>query len=784
MKDNMEPMFADAAKQRDNTIDIRGIFLRIREYWLFILVCVVVSMLCGYFYLRYTTPKYIADAKVLIKTGQKDAANGALLEELGVHGSNTNAQNEVEVFRSRILMRRVVDGMHLNIAYYVPGKIQTTSLYDDAPFRMVPLFNDSSIKSSHIYKIHRQGIDYTITEGSKNWNVRLGDSATISVGTVRIESNPFSGHLYDNTNDFKVIVFPPEDIVDAYLGGLVVDLINKQGNIITLSLKDAIPRRAEDVLNRLIEEYQKSNIEDKNQVADGTIDFINQRLSGIGTELTGVEKTIENFKSSNNLTDVEAQSKLLLDNTSDNTKELMQKEVQLRVLESLERYVQDGNNMRRVMPATLIAQDPTLIKIIEDYNNLQNERQRLLMSYTEASAYVKNVDQQLEELRSGMRSYISSLRRSYQVTVDELKSKSSSIASGIRQVPEKQRILLDYTRQQQIKQELYVFLLKKKEDMSISRSATVSSLKIIDPAKKEPGPISPKRSRVYLMAFVIGLIVPGIRIGAKELFNTRITGKRDIDKLTNMPILAEIGHSKHDEAVIVKNDSRTVIAEQFRALRTNLQFLMAGDDKKVIMVTSSMSGEGKSFVSINLAATIALAGKKVVLMELDLRKPQISQHLNIKQAQGFSNYVIGQSTLDDIITPTGLMDNFFVISAGPIPPNPSEIILMPKVAQLFNALKEQFDYIVIDTPPVGLVTDAQLLSNYADVAAYVIRQEYTFKEQLKNADNLYQRGRLKNMGLIVNDVKTEKGGDYGYGYGSGYFDEEKGSAIKKVFKRK
>jgi len=408
----------------------------------------------------------------------------------------------------------------------------------------------------------------------------------------------------------------------------------------------------------------------------------------------------------------------------------------------------------------------------------------LLMSYTEASAYVKNVDQQLEELRSGMKSYISSLRRSYQVTVDELKSKSSSIASGIKQVPEKQRILLDYTRQQQIKQELYVFLLKKKEEMSISRSATVSSLKIIDPAKKEPGPISPRRSRVYLMAFVIGLIVPGIRIGAKELFNTRIAGKRDIDRLTNMPILAEIGHSKHDEAVIVKNDSRTVIAEQFRALRTNLQFLMAGDDRKVIMVTSSMSGEGKSFISINLAATIALAGKKVVLMELDLRKPQISQHLNIKQAQGFSNYVIGQSTLDDIITPTGVTDNFFVISAGPIPPNPSEIILMPKVAQLFNALKEQFDYIVIDTPPVGLVTDAQLLSNYADVVAYVIRQEYTFKEQLKNADSLYQRGRLKNIGLIVNDVKAEKGGNYGYGYGSGYFEEDKRSAIKKVFKRK
>lgn len=785
MQDNIEPMFADS--RQTNNINLEKLISRLVNYWPSILISVLVALLFAFGYLRYVTPQYLIKARVLVKSEKTQAPNGALLEELGMAPAASNVENEVEIFKSRILMQRVVEDMNLHIQYFIPGAVKTTSLYNDIPFTIVPVSPDSTIKTYQQYTVNIVNNIFTIRYNDKSIKAVSGDTLVLPQGRFVFKGNITDGTYY-NVDEFLVTISPVDVIADSYLGSLVVEIINRQINIINLSLRDVIANRGEDVLSKLIEVYQQANVDDKNEVANGTISFIEDRLNLVTGELGTVEKSIEHFKSTNKITDVEAQSKLLLDNTGNNLQELTQKEIQLRVLESLEKYIQDNNNIRRIMPATLIGEDVTLVGIVSDYNNLQLQRQKLMLTYTENSPYVKNVDIQLEDLRQGMKNYITSLRRGYQVTVNELRTRAGIIENDIRQVPSKERQYLEFARQQHIKQELYLFLLKKREETAISKSATVSNLKIVDPSRNTGAPVFPVRTRIYLMAFVVGLIVPGIRIVIKELFNNRVSSKADIESGTNMPILAEIASVADGHSIVVRKDSKTIVAEQFRALRTNIQFMLTDETEKVVMITSSMSGEGKSFISINLASAIALSGKKVLLIELDLRKPKIAQHLQLNNQHGFSTYAIGKDTIDAIITPSGVTDGFDIIASGPIPPNPAELIMLPKTQQLINELKSKYDYILLDTAPVGLVTDAQLLSPYSDAVIYILRQGYTYKQQLKAADTLYKSGKMKRMGLVVNDVEIKKGSEYGYGkYGSGYYDDEIGTSgfnVSKFIKRK
>lgn len=787
IRQGIEPLFTESNKNsNDHRINLRKIYSRIAKYWPSVLICVIVSMLFAFAYLRYATSQYLVSSRILIKTDKNNSGNGALLSELGMNPGTNNVENEVEILKSRILMQQVVSQMHLNVNYYIPGNIKITSLYREAPFTFIPLYPDSIINATIKYDLIKLSDgSMKLSSNGKNITARLGDTVVLDNKKLVIETNPYADDEYKSIETFTVEVGPLEPAIDAYQAALTVEMANKQVNIITLSIKDVLPERGKDVLSNLINAYRNANINDKTEVANGTIEFIDNRLSLVNQELTGVEKDIQGFKSRNRFTDVNAQSKMLLDNTSTNEKELTGKEVQLRILESLENYLKDNNNARRVMPATLIAQDATLTGIIEEYNGLQMQRQKLLLTYTENSPQVRNTDEAINDTRVGMRSYIASLKSGYKVAVNELRSRAGSIDAAISKVPENERIYLEYSRKQQIKQELYLFLLQKREESAISKSATVSNLKVIDPPKTS-GKVSPVKSRIYLIAFALGIIVPGARILIRELLNDRIENNADILALTQMPIIAEIGHHPGEEIIAVRKDSRTVVSEQFRALRTNLQFLLPRKEQKIIMLTSSMSGEGKSFVSVNLACALAISGKKVVLLELDLRKPQVTKKLGISNAVGFSNYIVGQASLDAILNQSPVSEQLYVIPSGPLPPNPSELLMLPQVNVLMDALKENFDYIIIDTAPVGLVTDAQLLSAHTDATLFVVRQGYTHKEQIKAADALYRSDKISKMSLVVNDVDSKHSSNYGYAtYGSGYYDDETvKTGLAKYIKRK
>lgn len=789
MQDSLEPIFKEERKGGDNSIKTEKLLSTILAYWPVLAVCVVVTMLAAYIYLRYTTPRYMSYAKVLIKDEKKSGSmgEGQLLQELGLQTTAANIENEVEIFKSRTLMKKVVDELQLNIHYYAPGRIKTSEYYySDLPFRFVPLFDNGNVPLRYKYQIKINGDKgFTITDKKNSWSGAWGDTVNLPIGPVVIKDRRKLANPSYELDECSIEIKATEYQAIKTLRQLDVDPVNK-ASILQLSVSDVLPERGEDILNELIEAYLQANIDDRNKTLDATVEFIDERLKGVTYELSGIEKNIEQFKSSRKLTDLSEQSKMLLNYTSEYARQLTDKEVKLSVVESLEQYLNDERNRERIVPSSLLVEDDAAMNAMKSYNDLQLKRAALLMTSTEDNPFVVNLDKQLENIREDMIRSLAAMKQAIQVSIKELESRAGFVDAQIRQVPEEERIYLEYSRQQNIKQELYLFLLKKREESAISKSSTVANARIVDPAKSDTVPYSPKPMRIYLAAFALGLILPGLWIFIKEVFNVKISGKEDIRNLTAMGIIAEIGHSDTGEEIVVFKESKTVIAEQFRALRTNMQFLLAGEDEKVILMTSSMSGEGKSFVALNLAVTLSLSGEKVALLELDLRKPKISEALDLKNSKGFTQYIIGQAELKEIIQPSGVVPSLHIMPSGAVPPNPSELLSSKKLNELFDTLKKEYDYIVVDSAPVGLVTDAQLLSKYSDTVLYVCRMNYTYKEQLRNADELMRSGKMQKMNLVVNDMKA-KGGVYGYGYGSygaDYFEDSKDKGVIGKLKNK
>lgn len=784
MKESIQPMFAEQASNKKNPINVEKLISKAATYWPLFLFSLVVTLSLGYIYLRYSTPIYMVNAKILIEDQKRGSADMDLLQGLGMRPRGANVDNEMEVIKSLALMERVVSELNLHIQYISKGTVTSSVLYKERPITFQPLFDDKNIEQTYKYQVElKQDGSIRIKDDLKTWTSHVGDTVNLSAGTFAILKNDTK---HTDIEGFELVVNPINPVALGYNRGLTVGNVNRLISIINLSIMDAIPERGEDVLNKLMKVYMQANIDDRNRIADGTMDFINSRLGLVGSELTDIEKEIEGFKRTNELTDIGAQSTLLLNSTGDYSKQLSEKEIQLSLVESLEKYIRDNSNNQRIVPATLVGGDELLAVIFQKYNDLQSQRERLLLTNTENSPYIQSLDRQLAGLRTDMLTSLSSIKRQLQVSVNELNRLSGRLDARIRQVPAKERVYLEYSRQQAIKQELYLFLLKKREETAISKSATTSDAKIIDEARQMPKPVSPNRKMVFLSAIVFGLMLPAAGLFIKDLLNIRIASKEDIAQATTMPVLAEIGHSEDEKTVAVTKDSRGLVAEQFRGLRTNLQFLFTDEADKTILVTSSMSGEGKSFVAINLAAIMAISGKKVLLMEMDLRKPRISHNLGLDNRIGFSNYAIGQTDLGKIIVPSGVVDNFYVMPSGPVPPNPAELVMLPRTKDLFATLKDTFDYIIVDTAPVGLVTDAQLLSRYVDSVLYIVRDGYTYKQQVKTADEIYRSGKMPKMNIVMNDVRS-KAVKYGYGYGyygNGYFEEsQEKSRLGKTINR-
>lgn len=762
-----------------NQVDFKLLTSKMISNWYWFILSLIVCFSISYLYLRYTASIYKTSARILI-TSDKDKTPGvdALAQALGGElGTKNTVEAEAEILKTRHLMEKVVRRLTSYITYYHKGQVRSVNIYESAPFKLHLLESPDSIRPISL-EVSITGNRVKLSNKFFSKEVNLYQAFVVpGLGRVQIENGdgkpkPGEAYIVNVNSIFKTVT----DLMNK----LEVSIPIKQVDIIALNFTDQVPKSSEDILNKLIEVYVQGNIEDKNKIADSTIAFIDNRLIYVGQELGHIEGSVQAFKQENKIADITAQSALLVTSTGDYMEQLAKVETQLSVLNSVEKYLTGSGSDERVVPSGALLDDPAFAAVVDRYNTIVLEKEKAGLSQTESNPYMQNLNTQIQGAKADMLSSLASLRKSLTISKQKIESRSGALAGQVKKVPAVERNYLDLARQQEIKQTLYVFLLQKREETALSKTSNISSCKIIEPPVSS-GAISPIRMNVIGYGVVAGLFLPFAVIFLGDRLNTKIASKEQISRLTQVSIIGEIGKNDADAGtIVVSQGSRTPISEQFRSLRTNLAFFLKANEK-TILLTSSMSGEGKSFIALNLAAALAISGKKVVVMEMDLRKPNLSNKLSLKNDLGFTNYIVNSEILpENIIRPSGVNENLFVISSGNIPPNPTEIILNERMDILMASLNETFDYIVIDAPPIGMVTDAQLLNKYADLTLYVVRQGYTFRDQMEIPQEIYRNEKIKNMAILMNDVENRSGYGYGYGYG---IDEEKKSFFSKLFNR-
>ncbi|PRD46856.1 GumC family protein [Sphingobacterium haloxyli] len=754
-------------KKSDNKELLRFVG-RIISNWYWFVLCGAIGLTLAFIYLRYTVPSYKIYAKLLVSDDKKGGGmlgSSALGDLSSLMGTKNSVDNEVEVLKTADLMREMILEEKAYIGYFNKGRVHNVPVLS-APFEVELLSNPDSIVAVYAFEAQkRKDGKIELSNADTLFNVDFGKTFALSgVGLLRIVDL----RTPPSTDSYGFRIAPLRSMAAAYSTQLSVAVTNKNVSTIDLTFEHQLPKRGEQLLETLIDKYVELNLHDKNVIADSTLAFINARLSTITGELAGVEDRISGYKRQNQLADISQQGRVLIESSADYTQKLAEVETQLAAVDAVASYLKDTQHPR-VVPSAVIPQDIGFNALIQQYNELVLQRERLLLANTQDNPLVQNITSQIAGVRQDMIANVASTRRQLELARQSQQELANSVSSQINQVPTIERGYIDLARLQQIKQAQYIFLQEKWEETAIGRTANVSNSKVIDTPKAAREPFSPKRNMTYALGLVLGLVFPLGILYLKDLLNVRVQSVEDLDSRNSLPILGMIAHSDEKDQVVVSKTSRSPIAEQFRAMRTNLEFALNGG--KRILFTSSMSGEGKSYVALNLAVSLALLDKKVLLMELDLRKPSVTAKLGLPAGKGFSHYIVrSEMQVEEILMPSGVHELVDLVQAGAIPPNPAELLIHPRAAELMEVLAQRYDYILMDAPPVGMVTDAQLLSRYADCCLYLVRQSYTYKEQIRLPNDLVATDKIKPIQLIINDIKARGGyySNYGYGYGYGY----------------
>ncbi len=765
-------------------------FKYLSHYPLFI-ISLVICVGIGLLYLRYTVPKYVANTLILVKgnqggqsaTSSNDLVGAALNSKL-----QGNLNNELISLRSTGLMQRVVSKYGYNISYYHIGKFLRTDLYLDAPLRFIPQNIRDSSRSLEITvkNLTDNGglVEYGPEEKVKSLEFKWNKTFSVEGSTYILSPTP--GSVYDQKNTYAVIWVPVWQAGRELASKMSINILSEKTSIIQLELVIENLKRGRDVLNSFVKEYDLSDIEDRNILSQSTIQFINERLGLIAGELSGVEGNLENYQSSNQIVDMGAQSGQAFGNSNAAALSLQQVNVQQSVSKMLSNYFNNPESKDKLVPSTMGLDDATLSHLITNYNELQLQKQKESAFATKNSITMKALDNQITDVKESVLEALNNVNKNLRLQEGTYQRQNAQNKQFLSSVPRKERLMQEIKRKQSITEGLYLYLLQKREEAAItSTSASLSNYKQIDPAGGY-GPVEPKATNIKIYSALLGLLLPIGFIYLRDLVNDKITSREDISKKLPIPIIGDIGHEVRGKLQGFSVMGRDIIAEQFRILRTGLSLVKnKNKQKQIILVTSSGGGEGKSFISANLAAVIAIPGRKVALLEFDLRKPGILKTLQLESnVPGITTFIKGKSNdISELYIKSEEIPGLHIYPSGPIPGNPGDLLISERVNLFFEALKEQYDYIIIDTAPAGLVSDSFILGEYADITLYVIRQRVTLKKQLDFINDIFRTDKLKNMALLLNDVKT--GGKYGYyGYGGGYGYESYIEPDKKKKKAK
>ena len=770
-------------EQSEEQVNIQELLFRYLIHWPWFVVSIIICIACAWGYLRLTTPIYNITATVLIKDEKKGggANMSSELEKMGLDGfvsSSNNVDNEIEVLRSKSLAREVVNNLGLFVTYMDEDEFPSKELYHTSPV-LVSLTHQEADKLPGRMEINMilqptGALGVQITVGEKEYRKQFDKLPAVfptDEGTVAFFANndTLSAVCPENiTKERHITAFinRPFSVSKGYVNSLSIAPTSKTTSVVVISLENTNTRRGRDYINKLLEMYNINANNDKNEVAQKTAEFIDERIGIISKELGSTEQDLENFKRSAGITDLSSEAQIALTGNAEYEKKRVENQTQINLVMDLQRYMK--GNEYEVLPSNIGLQDAASAGAIDRYNQMLVERKRLLRTSTENNPTIINLDTSIRAMRTNVQATLDATLKGLQITKEDLAREASRYSRRINDAPTQERQFVSIARQQEIKSGLYLMLLQKREENAITLAATANNAKIIDEALADDNPISPKKTIVYLAALVLGVGLPVGVIYLIGLTKFKIEGRADVEKLTSLPVVGDIPLADEKTgSIAVFENQNNLMSETFRNVRTNLQFMLE-NGKNVILVTSTISGEGKSFISANLAISLSLLGKKVVIVGLDIRKPGLNKVFNIpKKEHGITQYLTNTTAnLMDFVQPSDINKNLFILPGGTVPPNPTELLARGGLEKAIETLKANFDYVILDTAPVGMVTDTLLIGRVADLSVYVCRADYTHKAEFTLINELAENNKLPNLCIAVNglDLNSRKYGYY-YGYG-------------------
>ena len=768
----------------EGSVDYKELIFQYIIHWPWFVASVLVCLIGSWAYLHFQTPVYQVSASIMIKDDKKSGGNSADLESLGLGGMITSTQsidNEIEVLRSKTILKEVVNNLELYIQYYDEDEFPKKELYKTSPV-IVNLTNQEADQLPGTALIDMK----LAPEGSLDIQLKIGVNEYTKhfdklPAVLPTDAGTFGFTLKDSLLNGKVVgqneirnisamVNRPFGVAKGYQNMLNIAPTSKTTSVAVVSLMNTNIQRGQDFINKLMEMYNRNTNNDKNEVAEKTREFINERIQIIDQELGSTEDKLEAFKRDAGLTDISSDAQLAVSGNAEYEKKRVENGTQINLIRDLTKYINNPSNEYEVLPANIGLSDNGLTTQIDRYNELIFERKRLLRTSTENNPMIVNLDTSIRAMKANVQAAIDGTLKGLLIVKADLDREASRFSRRISDAPGQERQYVSIARQQEIKAGLYLMLLQKREENAITLAATANNAKIIDEPVAEGGPVSPRPKMIYMIALVVGVGLPVGIIFLIGLTKFKIEGRNDVEKLTTLPIVGDVPlTTERTGSIAVFENQNTLMSETFRNVRTNLQFILKSD-QKVILVTSTVSGEGKSFISANLAISLSLLGKKIVIVGLDIRKPGLNKVFNIpRKEQGITQYLSNpEKNLMDFVQLSDVNKNLYILPGGTVPPNPTELLARDGLDKAIEILKKNFDYVILDTAPIGMVTDTLLIGRVADLSVYVCRADYTRKAEFSLINELAESNKLPNLCTVINGLNLQKK-KYGYYYGYGKY---------------
>lgn len=774
-------------QESEESLDLRKIIGKYLVKWPWFIASVLLFVIVAFIYLRYAVPQYQTTTTLKFDKKQSDLTGALIdLDNLGLGiGNADELKSEVAVVSSRPILMKVVENLTLNIQYYNSGEIRDSELFTKVPIvaKIISYKNAKKFVSSE-YEVKEVNGNEFVLEGKENKKIKgtFDKNLILDFGTVVLQKVP--GLTFKDK--YKIVFWNPIEKVKSLEKKIQVDLPDQKAMLMDISIVGTVPEKSEAILNEVTKQYNLDGLRDKNLQAQNTQEFIDKRLEVISRDLSGVENQKEDFQNRNQIVDLQAQAQLALQNTNDNTKQLLQQQTQLDLLNSLQNEASKGDN--QLMPSNL-GLNPSLEQAISQYNTLVITRNKTLKQATNENPAVIEMNKEISSLKEIVRDNIRQQKATIQASIAQINSQISTSTGMIEKVPGQSKIYRGIERQQNLKEQLFLFLLQKREENAINLSVNVPKAKIVNPAYTDDIPVSPKKNIILLAAALLGLMIPLVVFYLFFMWDDKIYNRTDISENSALGVLADIPSLKDNQNHLVQKNDFSELAEAFRILVSNLKFLLPKKDSaKVILVTSSVKGEGKTLVSVNLALTLGSKNGRSLLIGSDVRNPQIQRYDDerVKNA-GLTEYLYDETTdVEDIIHTSDTNPECDVIYAGSIPPNPQELLSNGRYQKLISEMSSRYEYIVIDSAPLMLVSDTLSISDTADASLYVVRSGVSRKILIDFANKLVKESKISNVSFVINDVSKNVGGygyGYNYGYGYGYTADKKKNWWQKLFNK-